>query len=379
MSDLPLNIFAAVEQALQVSELDPVLSFTKFEAKDALMNYIYVAIKAGQDYPNPEGPWLSQANINYAYTHSVGDPPSDYYQTTAAFADGATVQGNIVDYIKDLTHWTREEAEGFTVGRNNTNRTIYHYNRGNSGSSGGSVNTQPPLIAGASWAAPDDDVKTFNILHPIQAGFLPAVRPGKNGKIIPHPERYSTFRIMNIEGDTIYATTNIMVQSVVDARRETFTASGAADAPSGTYGVESPRQIQVSAVLLNADNFDWKRKWERVYDEMARGSVLSRKEWRLYFLYMAEIYGGYPIAQTISTQAQGDQTPMLTFQMYVTEHYPLPKLHVVDETEGVYNYEGQSLSELLEDIAKLGLLESMSEYATDPPGSGDGTGEEDYS
>jgi hypothetical protein len=222
-------------------------------------------------------------------------------------------------------------------------------------------------------------VSTFNILYPIKAGFLPGRRPGIHGAIKPHPERVTTFRVMDLDGNTVYATTNIMVQSVNDVRREAFTPSMASDAPSGTYGSESPRQVSVSALLMNADNFDWKRKWERVYDEMARGSVLSRKEWRFYFLYMAEIYGGYPIAQTISTQAQDDKTVRLSFQMYVTDHYPLPKLHVVDEEQGVYNYEGESLSELLEDIQKLGLLESMSEYVTEPPALGNGTGEEDHS
>lgn len=369
-----------VEQFLyDIAALDPALGLTKAGAEGILGSYIRNMMVRDGGFPDSDGNPLSVANIDYAFFDSNTPAPNEFWQTYDARTSGSLNMGGITPFIVDLTGWTQAQAESYVAAKGNGNRTIYRANRGNSGSSGGSVDPQPPLIAGASWAAPDDDVKTFNILHPIQAGFLPAVRPGKNGKIIPHPERYSTFRIMNIEGDTIYATTNIMVQSVVDVRRETFTASGAADAPSGTYGTESPRQIQVSAVLLNADNFDWKRKWERVYDEMARGSVLSRKEWRLYFLHMADIYGGYPIAQTISTQAQGDQTPMLTFQMYVTDHYPLPKLHIVDEAEGVYDYEGQSLSELLEDIAKLGLLESMSEYITDPPGSGDGTGEEDYS
>ena len=361
--------------AIRYNEITPALRKTKKEAEDYLADYVRNAMTRDENFPNPDGDPLSEVNLDYLY-RTYNGPPSAYFQTSDARTSGAISIGNIVNVVKDLANWTLADAEAFTTHYRNSNREIYLANQGSSAGGGGSVNTQPDLIVGSSWAAPDADVDTFKIIHPINAGFLPATRPGKDGKIVPHPERYSTFRIMDIDGNTIYATTNIMVQAVVDARQETFMPSGSSDGSSGTFGEEGPRRVQVSAVLLNADNFDWKRKWERVYDQMARGSVLSKKEWRFYFLYMAEIYGGYPIAQTISTTAQGDQTPTLSFQMHVTNHLALPKLKTINEAEGVYSYGGETMSQLLEDMQKLGLLESMSEYFTEPPGPGES--EEEY-
>jgi hypothetical protein len=129
--------------------------------------------------------------------------------------------------------------------------------------------------------------------------------------------------------------TNFLVQSVVEERHEkqqiveTF-----GDAYIFFYG-EAPRLIQVSGVLLNTNDFNWRSEWWENYERYFRGTRLVENGARLYMIYDDVIIEGYMLQAQAVDNSQTPYTIPLTFQMFVTGYtnislvgdpnYPVPE------------------------------------------------------
>lgn len=321
--------------------------------------YLSGRLYALADRPNKDT-LLCQENINWLYQNHT---PSSYYQTETWHAVGSLNKGRLSNYLVESGYsQTTVEADP------PYDRDAYILSGvggAGGGGEGGIQALDPELIAGTMWEGPSTEKEEFNILYAMQAGFLPAVRPGKGGAIINHPDRHTTIRIMSVSGEVIFATTNIMVEKIDTMRRETFSPSYAVDGFAGYFGEEAPQQARVSGKLIDAANFDWLRKWEEVYDKLGRGSILSKNKWRMYILYKAKIYEGYPLDNQIFEAAMAEPQVPFSFSFMITNRKPLPQLMVYTDPNGeIYEkYGGETTEDMLNDIQELGLTQPMSEYS----------------
>lgn len=239
----------------------------------------------------------------------------------------------------------------------------------------------PELIAGNIYEGPEVDQRKFDIYYAVQAGFLPARRPGIHGGIAMHPERYATFRIMSIDGEVIYATTNISIEDIQSSRKESVNFTRSTDGYVGSFSEEGPQVSTVSGKLIDCQNFDWMRSWEQVYDKLARGSVLARRKWRVYILYKATIIGGYLLNSNLFENAVREPEVPFSFQMYITDRIPLPRMNVYSQNgQNFQRFKGTSeqfygqIGKLVGSADTQGLLQTGVEYALpskplDPEGS----------
>lgn len=314
------------------------------------------------------------------------------YQTDNHHASGSYSAGDMYQYLIDrswpefqlirhsianrsLTSWEMQRQYGITptlIPARNV--WIPPGASGTGGGAGGIAALDVPMIAGDIYSGPDTTRQSFDIIYAIQAGFLPAVRPGRNGGIFHHPERYTTFRIMSIDGRSIYATTNIIINSIRKGRQENVNFTQSTEGYVGSFSEEAPEMATVSGEVFDCENFDWKRELEMVYDRLARGSVLAREKWRLYLLYKADIIGGYPLNLQMFEDVLQDPRVPFSFQMYLTDRMPLPKMQAyIDNKNGqtYYRYKGTSET-LVQDVEAMadGYLLGLSEYQ---PGPKDGT------
>jgi hypothetical protein len=253
-------------------------------------------------------------------------------------------------------------------------------NSAGGGGAGGIAALDVPMIAGDIYSGPDTTRQSFDIIYAIQAGFLPAVRPGRNGGVFHHPERYTTFRIMSIDGRSIYATTNIIINNIRKGRQENVNFTQSTEGYVGSFSEEAPEMATVSGEVFDCENFDWKRELEMVYDRIARGSVLAREKWRLYLLYKADIIGGYPLNLQVFEDVIQDPRVPFSFQMYLTDRMPLPKMQAyIDNKNGqtYHRYKGTSET-LIQDVEAMagGYLLGLSEYQPGPKDSTAGSSKE---
>ena len=112
--------------------------------------------------------------------------------------------------------------------------------------------------------------------------------------------------------------TNFLVQQVVEERSEkqqiveTF-----GDSYIFFFG-ESPRIVQVSGVLLNTADFNWRAEWWDNYERYFRGTRLVEYGARLYLIYDDILIEGYMISAQAQDTAQTPYVVPLQFQLFVT-------------------------------------------------------------
>lgn len=112
--------------------------------------------------------------------------------------------------------------------------------------------------------------------------------------------------------------TNFMLQSVQEARVEkqqmieTF-----GDTYVWFFG-ESPRFLEVSATLINSNDFNWEAEFWANYDKFFRGTKLTELGARLYLCYDDTIVEGYMMnAQAQKNSQQPLEVPLM-FRLFVT-------------------------------------------------------------
>jgi len=111
---------------------------------------------------------------------------------------------------------------------------------------------------------------------------------------------------------------NFILQSVQEARMEknqiveTF-----GDSYIFFFG-ESPRFLDVSAVLLNSNDFNWEAEWWENYNKYLRGTKLVEMGARCYLFYDDNIVEGYILGAQAAKTADTPLSVQLTFKFFVT-------------------------------------------------------------
>jgi hypothetical protein len=82
---------------------------------------------------------------------------------------------------------------------------------------------------------------------------------------------------------------------------------------------EQPRQIEVSALLLNTADFRWDVEWLYNYENFLRGSKLTASNTVIIFTYDNCIVRGYMTACSIGKSAENPRGVPLSFSMFVLD------------------------------------------------------------
>ena len=180
------------------------------------------------------------------------------------------------------------------------------------------------------------DWDQFEIEPVLRAGFLPAIRPGQYGGLTLHPDRHATIRVLDINGNLKYSTTNFMLESVAMATKESFSVSSAFTGNTLQFSEEKFKIFKLSLRLIDAEYpFDWRRAWDRNWRKYMRGSQLVKDKSRFYILYGSSLIGGYPLQYTFSASANDEPYSALSVDIFVTDNIPLPEMkYIASEKEG---------------------------------------------
>lgn len=81
---------------------------------------------------------------------------------------------------------------------------------------------------------------------------------------------------------------------------------------------EEPRMLNVSGMLLNTADFNWKNEFWTNYENLLRGTKLVDAGARLYFSFDDVVFEGYMTEASTQHSAQMPYQLPLTFQFYVT-------------------------------------------------------------
>lgn len=145
-------------------------------------------------------------------------------------------------------------------------------------------------------------------------------------------DTYAVMRVMRADGSEIslidsssatgtssrYA--NFILQSVQEARMEKHQIVETFGEPYIFFFGEAPRFLDVSAVLIDSQDFNWYAEFWENYQTHLRGTRLVEQGARTYLFYEDNIVEGYML--NASAQKVADQPLMvqLTFRLYLTNY-----------------------------------------------------------
>jgi len=84
---------------------------------------------------------------------------------------------------------------------------------------------------------------------------------------------------------------------------------------------ERPRVIDVTGLLINTEDFNWKSQFWKNYDEYFRGTKLVERNARVYLSWDTNIVEGYMLTAQASERAEEPYTVPFSFQMLVTGYF----------------------------------------------------------
>jgi len=113
---------------------------------------------------------------------------------------------------------------------------------------------------------------------------------------------------------------NFILQSVTEARMEkhqiieTF-----GDAYIYFFG-ESPRFLEVQAILLNSNDFNWQAEWWANWDQTLRGSKSVENGARTYMFYDDNVVEGYMLMAQAATVSTEPFLVQLSWRMFISSY-----------------------------------------------------------
>lgn len=145
-------------------------------------------------------------------------------------------------------------------------------------------------------------------------------------------DTYATLRVVKTDGTEIplfdssdpggestnYA--NFILQSVQDARMEKQQIIETFGEPYIFFFGEAPRFIDVSAVLINSLDFNWRAEWWKNYDEYLRGTRLVEMGAKAYLFYDEIIVEGFIVQAAAQEDSMNPLSVNLNFRMFVTNY-----------------------------------------------------------
>jgi hypothetical protein len=114
-------------------------------------------------------------------------------------------------------------------------------------------------------------------------------------------------------------TSNFILQSVQESRREKFQSLNTFGAPYGFFFGEQPQMMQFTAILLNTADFQWEVEWWENYQNVLRGTALTDRGLRVYLTFDDVVVEGYITGASTTKSASDPYQVQLAFSMWVTD------------------------------------------------------------
>jgi hypothetical protein len=143
-------------------------------------------------------------------------------------------------------------------------------------------------------------------------------------------DTYAVLKVVTPQGKQISLTdssmpdskgfANFMVQSVAETRMEKHQIVETFGESYVFFFGESPRFIDVKAIVLNSHDFNWEAEWWDNYEKFFRGSKLVEMGARLYLFYDDNIVEGYMVACNGAKMENAPYMASIQFRMFVTNY-----------------------------------------------------------
>lgn len=121
-------------------------------------------------------------------------------------------------------------------------------------------------------------------------------------------------------GGTNTQNTNFILQSVTEARMEKHQIVETFGESYIFFFGESPRFLDVTAVLINSFDFNWEAEWWQNYDQYLRGSKSVEMGARTYLFYDDNVVEGYMLMASARKTSDQPLMVQLTFRMFITDY-----------------------------------------------------------
>lgn len=122
------------------------------------------------------------------------------------------------------------------------------------------------------------------------------------------------------DGLTSSGYANFLLQSVQEARVEkSQVIETFGDSYIFFFG-ENPRFLDVQAILLNTNDFNWRAEWWANYQQYLRGTKLAELGARIYMFYDDIIIEGYMMQAQAQEVSATPYTVQLAFKLFVTNY-----------------------------------------------------------
>lgn len=138
---------------------------------------------------------------------------------------------------------------------------------------------------------------------------------------------------------------NFIVQSFSDQRMEKQQIVQTFGEDYIFFFGEQPRFVNVSGLLINTKDFNWKNEFLENYERYLRGTRLVENNARLYFYVDDVVMEGYLVNSTVNMTADQPYLVQFSFQMFVCQYATL-------STTGSIFYQQDSVGGPTNDIAE---------------------------
>lgn len=113
---------------------------------------------------------------------------------------------------------------------------------------------------------------------------------------------------------------NFLIQSVSEQRAEKHQVILTFGEPYIFFFGEHPRMINVSGILLNTEDFNWRAEWWENYDRFLRGTQCVRTKTRVYLSWDDIVVEGYITQANAVEDASNRNLVQFSFQLFLTNY-----------------------------------------------------------
>lgn len=111
---------------------------------------------------------------------------------------------------------------------------------------------------------------------------------------------------------------NFILQSVTEARMEKHQIVETFGASYIFFFGESPRFLDISAVVVNSHDFNWEAEWWENYENNFRGTKLVERGARLFMFYDDNVVEGYMIMSQAAKVSDQPHLIQLSYRLFLT-------------------------------------------------------------
>lgn len=122
------------------------------------------------------------------------------------------------------------------------------------------------------------------------------------------------------DGENSSGYTNFILQSVQEERMEKHQIVETFGESYIFFFGESPRFLNITAQLINTNDFNWRAEWWHNYENYLRGTKLVELGARCYLFYDDNVVEGYILGAQAGEVAEQPYQVSLTFRFFITKY-----------------------------------------------------------